>query len=58
MVAPGTNRHDSPLVAPTLNTAEASVELPKQASVYLDHAYDSKVIRGLLEDRRLVGVIS
>ena len=28
------------------------------ASIHLDRAYDSKVTRGLLEDRRLVGVIS
>jgi transposase len=59
MVAAGANRHDSPLLAPTLDAArEASIELPQHASVHLDRAYDSKVTRGLLESRALVSVIS
>ncbi len=58
VVTTGANRHDSLLLAPTLDAAEASIELPKQASVHLDRAYDSKVTRGLLEDRELVSVIS
>jgi transposase len=59
MVAAGANRHDSPLLAPTLDAArEASIELPEHASVHLDRAYDSKITRGLLESRGLVGVIS
>jgi IS5 family transposase len=59
MVAAGANRHDSPLLAPTLDAArEASVELPEHASVHLDRAYDSKLTRRLLESRGLVGVIS
>jgi IS5 family transposase len=49
------NRHDSPLLAPTL---EAFADLPEQASVHLDKAYDSKLTRRLLEERGLVGVIS
>jgi transposase len=49
------NRHDSPLLGPTL---EAFADLPEQASVHLDKAYDSKVTRRLLEERGLVGVIS
>jgi IS5 family transposase len=49
------NRHDSPLLSPTL---EAFADLPEQASVHLDKAYDSKVTRRLLEERALVGVIS
>jgi transposase len=49
------NRHDSPLLAPTL---EAFADLPEQASVHLDKAYDSKITRRLLEERGLVGVIS
>jgi len=49
------NRHDSPLLGPTL---EAFADLPEQASVHLDKAYDSKVTRRLLEERALVGVIS
>ncbi len=58
VVAAGANRHDSPLLAPTLEAVEASTELPEHASVHLDRAYDSKVIRELLEDRGLVGMIS
>ena len=49
------NRHDSPLLGPTL---EAFADLPEQASVHLDKAYDSKVTRRVLEERALVGVIS
>ena len=59
MVAAGANRHDSPLLAPTLDAArEASIELPEHASVHLDRAYDSEVTHRLLESRGLVGVIS
>jgi transposase len=49
------NRHDSPLLGETLHTVG---ELPEQASVHLDRAYDSKVTRELLESRALIGVIS
>jgi transposase len=54
------NRHDSPLLRPTLDVAErkAAVELPEHASVHLDRAYDSKKTRRLLEERGFVGVIS
>ena len=49
IVAAGANRHDSPLLAPTLDAArEASIELPEHASVHLDRAYDSEVTRRLL----------
>jgi transposase len=58
VVAAGANRHDSPLLAPTLEAVEASIELPEDGSVHLDCAYDSKVTRELLEDRGLVGMIS
>jgi transposase len=58
VVAAGANRHDSPLLAPTLEAVEASIELPEDASVHLDRAYDSRVTRELLKDRRLVGMIS
>ena len=58
VVAAGANRHDSPLLAPTLEAVEVSIELPEDASVHLDRAYDSKVTRELLENRRLVGMIS
>jgi len=58
VVAAGANRHDSPLLAPTLEAVEASIELPEDASIHLDRAYDSRVTRELLKDRRLVGMIS
>jgi transposase len=59
VVAAGANRHDSPLLAPTIDAArEASIELPEHANVHLDRAYDSKVTRRLLESRGLVGIIS
>jgi transposase len=49
------NRHDSPLLGETLDTAG---ELPEHSSVYLDRGYDSKVTTELLEHRGLIGVIS
>jgi hypothetical protein len=59
VVTAGANRHDSPLLAPTLEAArEASIELPEHASVHLDRAYDSKVTRWLLQRQGLVSVIS
>jgi hypothetical protein len=57
-VAAPANCHDSPLLGRTLETIEASTELPEDATVHLDRAYDSKVSRELLEDRGLVGMIS
>lgn len=58
VAAAGANRHDSPLLEPTLDAAEASVGLPGHASVHLDRAYDSKKTRRLLEDRGLMGIIA
>jgi len=58
VVAAPANCHDWPLLGRTLETVEASTELPEDASVHLDRAYDSKVSRELLEDRGLVGMIS
>ena len=49
------NHHDSPLLGETLHTVGG---LPDEASVHLDRAYDSKLTRGLLERRGLIGVIS
>lgn len=49
------NRHDSPLLGETLDTAG---QLPEHSSVHLDRAYDSKIIRAILESRGLIGVIS
>jgi transposase len=58
VVAAGANRHDSPLLAPTLDAVEDSVGLPEDARVHLDRAYDSKKTHRLLEERGLVGVVN
>jgi transposase len=60
VVAAGANRHDWPLLCPTLDAADgkAAVELPEHAGVHLDRAYDSRKTRQLLEERGLVGVIA
>src|ERR687897_3193839 len=40
------NRHDSPLLVPTLeSTSEALGALPEGASVHLDRGYDSRLSR-------------
>lgn len=49
------NRHDSPLLSETL---ESAGQLPEHSSVHLDRAYDSKVTTAILESRNLIGVIS
>jgi transposase len=55
VIAAPANRHDSPLLGETLDTAG---ELPERASVHLDRAYDSRVAREILQSRELIGVIS
>ncbi len=57
MAAPA-NRHDSPLLAPTLDALPTLGGLPEQVNVHLDRAYDSNVTRRLLQERGLEGVIS
>ncbi len=58
-VTDSANRHDSPLLAPTLERACASVGgLPERASVHLDRAYDSELTRERLEERGLLAEIS
>ncbi len=54
------NRHDSPLLAETLDSVEAGFAgpLPEGASVHLDRGYDSDATRERLEERALIGVIS
>ena len=53
------NRHDSPLLAGTLDAAAGtSGGLPEEASVHLDRGYDSGVTRRLLEERGLLAEIS
>ena len=52
------NRHDSPLLADTLDALEALGSLPERMIVHLDRGYDSKATREKLEARGLTGVIA
>ena len=53
------NRHDSPLLAPTLDNATELVgALPEEIIVHLDCGYDSELTRQRLVDRGLVAEIS
>ena len=53
------NRHDSPLLAPTLQHASELVGgLPEGTSVHLDRGYDSDLTRERLEKRGLISEIS
>jgi hypothetical protein len=46
------NRHDSPLLGETLHkSVYDSIDLPEQARVHLDRAYDLNLTRGLLVGR-------
>jgi hypothetical protein len=59
IVSAGANRHDSPLLAPTLAAAKAQVgPLPKRATAHLDAGYDSAVTRERLAAVGLDGEIS
>ncbi len=52
------NRHDSPLLVPTLEAARALGLLVEGATVYLDRGYDSKPTRLRLLERGLIAEIS
>ncbi len=52
------NRHDSPLLAPTLDAARALGLVPEGATVHLDRGYDSKLTRLRLLERGLVAEVS
>jgi transposase len=54
------NRHDSPLMAPTLEAASEALggALPEETSVHLDRAYDSRLTRERLADLGLRWEIS
>ena len=53
------NRHDSPLLAPTLRAASGSLgALPEGTSVHLDRGYDSLLSRERLEELGLGWEIS
>jgi hypothetical protein len=59
LVSAGANRHDSPLLEPTLRAASAQVgALPEDVTAHLDAAYDSGATRQLLDDLGLEGEIA
>jgi hypothetical protein len=47
-VLTGANRHDSPLLAPTLDKLDVLGPLPDDITVHLDASYDSAKTRGEL----------
>ncbi|MEU9191046.1 IS5 family transposase [Streptomyces sp. NPDC048484] len=57
-VLAGANRHDSPLLAPTLDRLEDLGPLPDDITVHLDAGYDSDKTRTLLDERGLHGRIA
>jgi transposase len=57
-VLAGANRHDSPLLAPTLDHLEDLGPLPEAITVHLDAGYDSSKTRDTLAERNLIGEIA
>jgi transposase len=57
-VLAGANRHDSPLLAPTLDRLDDLGPLPDDIAVHLDAGYDSATTRALLSERGLRGRIA
>ncbi|MEV4917413.1 IS5 family transposase [Streptomyces tirandamycinicus] len=57
-VLAGANRHDSPLLAPTLDRLDDLGPLPDDITVHLDAGYDSDKTRALLSERGLHGLIA
>lgn len=60
IAAAGANRHDSPLLGPTLHAATSQVgpHWPTNVTVHLDAGYDSGVTRTLLTEHNLHGEIT
>ncbi|MEU7365749.1 IS5 family transposase [Streptomyces hygroscopicus] len=57
-VLAGANRHDSPLLASTLDRLDDLGPLPDDVTVHLDASYDSDKTRALLDERGLHGRIA
>jgi transposase len=57
-VLAGAQRHDSPLLAPTLDLLDDLGPLPAQITVHLDSGYDSGKTRDTLTERGLHGEIA
>ncbi len=58
LVAAGANRHDSPLLAPTLAGLAAGGADPGTTTVHLDRGYDHGVTRALLDELGFTGAIA
>ena len=59
IVSAGANRHDSPLLRPTLDQANRQVgTLPVPLTVHLDAGYDSTTTRALLDGLGFAGTIA
>lgn len=58
LVATGANRHDSPLLGPTLTGLERWGADPIDTTVHLDRGYDSGVTRALLDALGFTGAIA
>ena len=57
-VLAGAHRHDSPLLAPTLDLLDELGPLPDEITVHLDAGYDSGKTRHTLTERGLSGQIA
>jgi len=57
-VLAGAQRHDSPLLAPTLDLLDGLGPLPEEITVHLDAGYDSGKTRDALTERGLSGQIA
>jgi hypothetical protein len=58
LVAAGANRHDSPLLGPTLAGLDKLDRFPERSTVHLDRGYDNGPTRGLLDALGLDGAIA
>ena len=58
VVAAGANRHDAPLLGPTLAGLDKLDRLPEEVTVHLDRGYDGGPTRALLDALGLDGAIA
>jgi len=58
LVSAGANRHDSPLLEPTLAGLDTLDRLPEDLTVHLDRGYDSRATRALLAELGFDGAIA
>jgi hypothetical protein len=59
LVSAGANRHDSPLLGPTIKEVKQQVgPLPENATMHLDSGYDGKPSRDVLATHHMVGEIA